>query len=205
VIRNSIFDRLAASAPGRLPRSAGLIALAGVCALLFLNVGVRAADSAAATEYKVKGAYLFNFARYVEWLDSALPQADSPFIIAVLDGGDAAPVLEQLFAGRKLDGRPVQVRSVAGGPMPRDAHILLVTRTANRTPEEIRAALGTAPTLLVGETEQFAERGGMIGFVHENDSVRLTLCLEHTAAAALKISAKLATVAKSVKPRSPAP
>lgn len=171
------------------------------CALLMATTGLPAADSAATIEYKVKGAYLFNFARYIEWPAAAQPQAGSPFIIAIMDGREAAPVLEQLFAGKKIDGRPVQVRAVVGGLVPRDAQILLVTRSAGREPEEIRAALGNAPTLLVGETEQFAERGGIIGFVREDDNVRLTLCLENAAAAGLRISAKLASVAKPVKCR----
>jgi hypothetical protein len=160
-----------------------------------------AAADAAGLEYKVKGGYLFNFAKFVEWPTQALPAADSPFIIAVLDGGEAAPVLEQVFAGKNVAGHPVQVKTVSATSLPKDAHILLVTRAADKSPEQVREALGATPTLLVGETEQFAERGGIFGFVREEDSIRLTLCLEHATAAGLKVSSKLASVAKAVKPK----
>ena len=174
-------------------RLAALVLTAGAC--LF---SMRAAE-ATALEYKVKAGYLFNFAKYVEWPASAFPAADSPFIIAVLDGTEAGPVLEQVLGGKNVNGHPVQVKTVSAANLPKDAHILLVTRTADKTPEEIREALGTAPTLMVGETDQFAERGGAIAFVRDEESVRLTLCLEHASRNGLKISAKLSNVAKSVK------
>ncbi|MGH7957935.1 MAG: YfiR family protein [Opitutaceae bacterium] len=62
--------------------------------------------------------------------------------------------------------------------MPKDAHILLVTRAAGIAPERIREAPGSAPTLLIGETEQFAERGGSVAFVSDRQSIRMTLCPE---------------------------
>jgi len=158
---------------------------------------LRAASAATEAEYKVKGGYLSNFGNFVDWPASAFSSRSSPFIIAVMDGNDAPAVLEQVFAGKSIAGHPVQVRTVSSTP--RDAHILLVTRTAGRSPEDVRGGLGGAPTLLVGETEQFAERGGIIGFVRDGENIRITLCLEHAAAAGLKVSARLATVAKAVK------
>jgi hypothetical protein len=171
---------------------------AGAC---LLSARAAATPEAAALEYKVKAGYLFNFAKFVEWPAGSFPSAGSPFIIAVLDGGEAFPVLEQLFAGKNVNGRPAQVKHAAPAALPKDAHILLVTRAAGKTPEEIREALGAAPTLIVGETEQFAERGGAITFVREEESVRLMLCFEHATENGLKVSAKLSSVAKSVKPK----
>src|SRR5687767_9675389 len=75
-------------------------ALAAVLALLSGPMAVGAVDSTAALEFKVKAGYLFNFAKFVEWPDSAFPSADSPFIIAVLDGNEAQPVIEQILAGK---------------------------------------------------------------------------------------------------------
>ena len=191
----------AALAPGQTRRRAWLVLVAQSVALglFFTTPGARTADSAAALEYKVKGGYLFNFAKFIEWPAASLPTTNSPFIIAVLDGGEAGPVLAQLFAGKTINGHPLQVRSASAASLPNDAHILLVTRAADRTPEELRERLGTAPTLLVGETDKFAERGGTFGFVREGESFRLTLCIEHAAEAGLKVSAKLASVARAVK------
>jgi len=173
-----------------------LLLIAASCAFASRAV---AADSESDLEYKVKAGYLFNFAKFIEWPASSFAQADSPFIVAVLDAGEAAAVFEKLFADKKVNGHPVQVMVVTADNLPSDAHILMVTRTADKTPEEIREAVGTVPTLLVGEVDQFAERGGAIAFVIEGGSIRLRLCLEHATENGLKISSRLANVARSVK------
>ena len=171
----------------------------GACALLWAPGGGRAADSPAALEYKVKAGYLFNFARFVEWPATALPAPDCPFVIGVLDAGEALPVLQSVLEGKKVDGHPVQVKAVAADSLGKGTHILFVTRAAGKTPDELRTALGGAATLLVGETEQFAERGGAMGFSREEETIRLSLNLERAMEAGLKVSAKLASVAKLVK------
>ena len=192
-IRPSEGGRFSAAFPLRL----WLVVL--TLALLMLPSLARTADAAAPLEYKVKAGYLFNFAKFVEWPASAFAAADSPFVIAVLDDGEAQSVIEQVLGGRNINGHPVLVKTVSATNLPKDAHILLVTRAAGQTPDELRETLGLAPTLLVGETEQFAERGGAFAFVREDESVRLTLCLEHAGELGLKVSAKLSSVAKSVK------
>ena len=199
--RPTIQHQPAALAPGRSRRRAWLVMAARwvLLGLLLAPLGVRAADSAAVLEYKVKAGYLFNFARFIEWPATCLPAPDSPFVIGVLDGGEALPVVKTLLEGKKVDSHPVQVRTVTADQIGRDIHILLVTRAAGKSPEEIRAALGNAATLLVGETEQFAERGGTVGFTREEESIRLSLNLERATEAGLKVSSKLASVAKQVK------
>lgn len=160
----------------------------------------KAADSAVTLEYKVKAGYLFNFAKFIEWPTKALPEDDSPFVIGVIDGGEAIPVLETLLQGKSVNNHPVKVKAVTAGNIGKDIHILLVTRTAEKSSEEkVQAALRGAATLLVGETKEFAERGGMVGFVREDDAIRLALNLERTTEADLKVSAKLASIAKVVK------
>lgn len=173
-----------------------LLALAG-----WLPPRAAAAGEEMALEYKVKTGYLFNFANFVEWPAAALPGPGSPFVIGVLDGGEALPVLQALLAGKTVNGHPVQVRALSAERIGRGLHIVFVTRSAGVSPAEIEAALGGAATLLVGETERFAERGGMVGFVREGDNIRFQLNLERVAQAGLKASAKLASVARLVTTR----
>lgn len=164
---------------------------------LILVAPMRGEDSA--LEYKVKAGYLFNFAKLVDWPEKSV-DADAPLLLGVLDHGEALPVIQAQLAGKKIGDRPIVVHAVQANRIPKDLHVLLVTRTAALTPEELQALLDRAPTLLIGETEDFAERGGVIGFVRDGDTIRLTLNLEHAAKAGLKISSRLASVAKVVKP-----
>lgn len=55
--------------------------------------------------------------------------------------------------------------------------------------------------LTVGESDQFALRGGVINFVRKNESFRFEVNLEAAEKAGLKISGKLANLATLVKTR----
>lgn len=150
-------------------------------------------------EYKVKAGYLYNFAKFIEWPPATLPNASSPIEIGVMDGGEAFSTIEQVLTGKTVNGHPIHVTAVASLKENLNCHILLATRAARTTPSKLRSALDARPILLVGETEKFSERGGMIGFIREEESIRLTLNLEAATAAGLKVSAKLANVARVVK------
>lgn len=163
----------------------------------------RAASPAAELEYKVKGGYLFHFVRFIEWPAVTLPAKDSPFVIGVLDSGDALSVIQSLLETKNVDGHPVVVKSVTADQIGSGIHILFITRTTAKSAQEIRAAVGLAPTLIVGETEGFAQEGGMLGFTREGENIRLSLNLERTAEVGLKVSSKLSSVAKIVKTARP--
>jgi hypothetical protein len=178
------------------PRIAALV-LFGAYSLCFLASA--AAESDAALEYKVKAGYLFNFAKFVEWPASALPQGDSPLVIGVIDNGEALPAVQLVLEGKMVGQRPLRIKAVSAEHPGKDLHILFVTRAAKKSPESLRRALGDASILLVGESEEFAERGGTIGYQREGESIRIHLNLERAVAAGLKVSAKLSSVARVVK------
>lgn len=198
-IKGGITDHGKSVLPGRFRPAYWLGVCAGALALLCMPMLAQAADSAAALEYKVKAGYLFNFARFIEWPAACLPASDSPFVIGIIDDSEALPVVRSLLEGKKVDGHPVQIKALNANQIGRDIHILLVTRAAGKSPEEIRTAMDGAFTLLVGETEDFAERGGMVGFTREEDRIRISLNLDRATEAGLRVSSKLSSVAKMVK------
>lgn len=186
----------------RLPhlrRRAWFAALCSALVLLWEPRSLSAAESSLALEYKVKAGYLFNFARYVEWPAAALPETNSPIVIGVMDGKEVLPVIQQQLQGKTVNNRPLQVKAIAASGSATNCHILFVPRFAGQSAAEVRQALGQTATLLVGETEQFAERGGIIGFVREEESFRIHLNLEAAAQARLKVSARLSNIAMLVK------
>lgn len=150
-------------------------------------------------EDKVKAGYLFNFAKFIEWPASAFSSPQAPLVVAVLNDAAALPVLQQVLRGKTVNGRPIEVKLVATPAAGHGAHLLLVTRAAKVEPPAIRDQLVGSSTLLVGDAENFAEKGGMIGFFKDGESLRFQLNLDATAAAGLKVSSKLSSVARVVK------
>src|ERR1700720_2682115 len=67
---------------------------------------------AKATEYQVKAAYLFNFAKFVKWPSDATAARNSSFEICVLGQDPFDGALDATVGGEKIDSEPVAIRRI---------------------------------------------------------------------------------------------
>ncbi len=175
-----------------------MLALVMTLCLALAQVGAQEPDLA--LEYKFKAGYLFNLAKFIEWPDAASVDTNA-FIVGVMGSADATSAIENTLRGKMVDKRTFVVKQItSSSPIPA-CHILFVSRDIGKSPAEVRQALGAAPTLLIGDAEQFAENGGMVGFERQGNAFYLKLNLGEATHAGLKVSAKLANVARLVKTR----
>jgi hypothetical protein len=165
--------------------------------LAISSLRTRAAD--VALEYKVKAGYIYNFAKFVQWPEKRVSAPGEPIVVSILDRGEALGAIEQVLNGKSVEGHPIHVRGASSPEEALESHVLFVTRAAGKSPREILQVLGKAPVLLVGETEKFAEQGGTVGFIREEENIRVALNLDAAMAAGLSVSSKLASVARVVK------
>jgi hypothetical protein len=151
-------------------------------------------------EHRVKAAYLYKFADYVEWPDSAFARPDAPFTIAVAGSEPVAAELVDLVPGRRAHGRPIAVRRVQGVDALAGVHILFIGRGegALRAAALIRAAQQRS-ILVVTETEGPPPPGSAINFVIVDGRVRFDCSVEAGRAAGLTLSSRLLAVAQNVK------
>ena len=147
-------------------------------------------------EYRVKAAYLLNFTRYVEWPTTAA--SDSRLSICVLGTDPFGRILDATVAGRTAQGRPLQVRRVQNASEAIGCEVVFVSQeTWRRNPASLRA-LGNTGTLTVGESEQFARRGGVIGFVILDETVRFVVNDDARDRAGLRISSRMLSLAAAI-------
>ena len=169
-------DILAMSTPLLRVAAALCVALTGLTVAdgLWSQINVqngRTADES--LEYRVKAAYLLNFTRYVEWPESAA--VDSQLSICVLGADPFGRILDATMAGRTVQGRALLVRRIQSPSEASGCEVVFVSReTWRRNPASLKA-LGTTGTLTVGESEQFARGGGVIGFVIVDETVRFVI------------------------------
>lgn len=179
-----------------------------VLAALVLASAVRAGaqpdaspPGASPTEYEVKAAFLYNFARFVEWPPDALRA--EPFVIAVLGRDPFGTVLDETVFGKTVAGRPIQVRRASRVDEVRDAQIVFVSASEGPNMPAILKALERPGVLTVGDVEGFAERGGAINFTMQARKVRFEINPVRAEQAHLKMSSqllKLATLVASPRP-----
>lgn len=142
-------------------------------------------------EYQVKAAFLYNFAKFVEWPASSFENEGSPLVIGVFGENPFGSELENLVRGRKINGHPIFIKSVPSAAAVRNMHVLFISAAENERLGEFRTAVRNAGILTVGETDEFARRGGIIQFVPDGDKIRFEIRADQAASAGLKISSQL--------------
>jgi len=148
------------------------------------------------SEYEVKAAFLFNFAKFVKW-----PERSAPSITVCVLAEDAVErTIEKTIGGKTLRDKPVVVKRPADLE-DHDCQILFISDSRRTELARILRSMNGASVLTVGETDAFAERGGIINFRTENDRVRFEINPEAAQNAGLEISSQLLKLATIVHDR----
>lgn len=158
-----------------------------------------AAQSPRAPEYEVKAAFLYNFAKFVEWPPQAFTQSSAPLRICVLGQDPFGDTLSKIVQGKSISGRIIMNQRLQSTSEARACHILFISRS---DPEDLNKAIQSTrdlPVLTVGESDDFLAQGGVVNFVLEEDRVRFEINLRAAESHRLKLSSKLLAVARVVK------
>jgi len=146
-------------------------------------------------EYQVKAAYIYNFAKFVEWPN----QSQAKNLAICVSGSDPfGGVLEGMVQGKVVHGLSVQVKHVGDTGDWDECQILFFGGAGNGRIEAALHRLRGHSILTIGEARSFAERGGMIGLVIENGRVRFEINTAAVEAAHLQISSHLLEVGRVV-------
>ncbi|HXJ39060.1 MAG TPA: YfiR family protein, partial [Bryobacteraceae bacterium] len=150
-------------------------------------------------EYHVKAAFLFNFARFVEWPPQTFKSETTPWHICILGRDPFGDALSEATAGRVVLGRPFALIGISDTSHAGDCQILFVSSSERRHLRSTLAELSTAGILTVGESEGFAAQGGIVNFKVEDGKVRLEINIEAAGQAHLRISSKVLNLAYIVR------
>jgi hypothetical protein len=168
--------------------------------MLFLAGPEASAQTAISREYELKAVFLFNFAQFVNWPPEAAASPQAPLIIGVLGDDPFDGYLDDTVRGEKLNNRPFVVQRYRRVEDIDGCQVLFISRTSPSELGRIMAALRGRSILTVGDTEGFAEDGGIIRFVTENNRIRFRINVDAAQAAHLVISSKLLRLAEVAKP-----
>ena len=165
--------------------------------LLVAGAALALAQPQAVDEYRVKAAFLYNFAKFVEWPADSFKSVSDPITICVL-GNPFGGRLEETVNGKRIDERPLIVREIADLAEGRGCNILFVS-TQKKLTYDLLSRVNGSPILTVGDCANFAARGGIIGFRLENGKIRLEINVGAADRARLRISSKLLSLSDIVK------
>jgi uncharacterized protein DUF4154 len=179
---------------GRRPFGIPILA---TCASLLIAWSA-SAQANPSSEYAVKAAFLFHFAQFVEWPPEAFKNATAPLLYCTVGENPFNGELENALSGKSIGGHPVRVQHVKQAQELQSCQILFIGIAEKKHLAATLESVKSSPVLTVGDSEHFAQQGGIIGFCQEENKIRFEINLGAAASARLRISAKLLSLAKTV-------
>lgn len=161
-------------------------------------IGVGAPDPLL-DEYRVKAAFLFNFAKFVQWPLDVFQNPDEPMSFCILGPDPFGHSLEDTISGHLIQGRTIIVRYIYRVSEAPGCQLLFITSGANIQFRSALAEFKAIGVLTVGESDTSIENGLVINFLIEGSKVRFEINVETAEREKLRISSRLLSLARIIR------
>jgi hypothetical protein len=176
----------------RLPKILMLLLLLGSFGIPCLRVSAQAPN-----EYRVKAAFILNFARFIEWPSDAYG-GGSWLVVGIVGDDPFGGSFDQLN-GNIINGKRIAIKHLKATDYLKGCQILFVSSSERGRLGKILESVRGGSVLTIGELTQFNQAGGVIKFVIQDDKVRFEINTGAAGQARLKVSSKLLALSKNGK------
>jgi len=157
------------------------------------------AASDAAPEYEVKAAFLYNFAKFVEWPTAAFSNSEEPLEFCIIGDDPFGTSIDRIVKGRAANGRAITIRRNVRADAASSCHLVFAVADEEGDMARVVQEVRGAPVLTVGESPSFLDEGGIIGLVIDDGKVRFEINARGAERAGLKVSSQLLKLARTVR------
>jgi hypothetical protein len=165
-----------------------------ILALLLVTLNLRAQYS----EYEVKAAYIFNFAKFIEWPANYLPNEDTIYL-CIYKNDPFGIILEKTMIGRKANGKEWKITRINSLDEIGKCHILFFSEINKHEIISLLEQFKNKPVLTIGDEEpDFCEFGGIINFTPQFSEYQFEINKDVAGGLNIKISPKLLLLAKII-------
>lgn len=158
------------------------------------NVLTTQVQAQAANEYQVKAAFIYNFAKFVEWPGDSFGEG-GVLVVGVVGDDPFGSALDQLN-GNSANGRRLRIKRLRWDESLRSCQILFISNSERRHLGKIMDSIRGTSVLTIGEMSEFNQAGGIIKFVIQDYKVRFEINAGAAGQARLRISSKLLALSK---------
>jgi hypothetical protein len=171
-----------------------------LCAAAVMALGNLTVEAQASREYQLKAVFLFNFAQFTDWPDSAFANAKSPLVIGIVGADPFGSALKATIHDESIKGRPIVLEHYSHVADIKPCHMLFITQPELRHIDEIVNSVKDKPVLTVADNGGAASAAAIIRFTLQNNKVHFRINVEAAQAAKLSLSSKLLRVADATPP-----
>ena len=176
------------------------LAVAALCAMLpcLMSNGIRAQAQEPSAEYQLKAAFLYNFAKFIEWPANTFPDGTTPFVICAL-GNDPFGTSLDAIAGKTIRDRTLVIKRIRSNGAVTGCQVLYVSPNELPQTTDLLRMVQNAPVLTVCDMDACAESGLMLNMRMVGNRVQLDINLEAVQHTPLKVSSQLIKLTRIVK------
>lgn len=143
----------------------------------------------------IKAAFIYNFAKFVQWPPSAFPEGNALLVIGVLEQDPLAEALDFL-AGKTAQGKTIAVRKGRSLGDLKKCQIVVLSGSSSTS----LGSLVNLPILTISDgARNFSSLGGIINLITVEDHIKFEINLEAARRAGLTISSQLLKLAIIIK------
>ncbi|MBF0118963.1 MAG: YfiR family protein [Desulfobacterales bacterium] len=152
-------------------------------------------------EYILKAGFIEKIAEFITWPSkSEIEDISKPFVIKVIGGEPFDNILTERYKNNKIKKKEVKIYYIDKINEIKESNILFVTKSVKIEPSEILSFTRDKPILTIGETKNFAKKGGHINFYFtENNTLAFEINESKIRESGLKVDLLLLEVAKIIR------
>ena len=144
----------------------------------------------------MKAAFLYNFAKFVEWPKET---RDAYRYLYLLGDNPFGGMLDGL-EGKAIMGKQLVIRRINSVDELKECSILFISSSEEKYLQKIIEKAGSLGILTIGDTSGYAEQGVIINLYTDNNKIRFEINAEAARRAGLKLSSKILSLAKIISP-----
>lgn len=171
------------------------IALAAVFGIVMLDSSPSRGETDSSREYLIKAAFVYNFAKFVQWPEDSFARSDAPLIFAILGEDPFGSALKTL-EDKKVRGRAIEIRKTKRLEDLERSHILFVAPSEYQRVQAIMDKIAGWPVLAVSDIDGFAQQGGFIQLYVKESKIRFEVNSTTVNQSGLVISSQLLKLAQ---------
>ena len=189
-----IFSALRSQLPARCLKLLFVVLLGMISGQAVIAASGHTASSPAVGEYKVKAAFLYHFAKFIEWPTEA---GSNELVVCVL-GVDPFGAALKAIAGKQVGDMQLTVRRLQRPDEMASCHMVFVSASEQPRLAGILTRLQGEQILTISDIPGFVEQGGMIMFHMEGPKLRFSVNMKAVRSTKLVISGHLLRLARRI-------
>lgn len=155
------------------------------------------------SEQELKAAALNQVVHFARWPSAAFSDPSSPLVIGIFGEDPFGSLIDELVRGEVVSGHPIKVVRCFTPEAAAACHAVYVSDPEHRSTERLIRTLADRSVLLVGDDEDFVERGGTVCLAVRNNRIRILVNLDSARRSNVTLSSKLLRLAEIVKKSGP--